>query len=343
VLFVLTGNLLNGNRSFAGQAPIFILAIILVSLKLPASSSADQPRARGQPSKLRRIDFIGSLLLAPTIVGFLGALSLGGQSLPWSHPAVVGLFIGSLILGGLFVLWEQRGAFEPVFPPSLLVQRDVATPYAMIALMSGAQVSMMFSIPLYFRITAHASSTVAGAQLFPAVLGNTVGGLLAGIVIRRTGKYKKISMLAALSSTVSFTLLILRWRGPITFAESLEVIPSGFGMGITGSSMFVALTSSVSPAEVAMTAGGMYLSSSIGMLFGLAVSSSVQLASLRILLDKRLAGFQGRGEIIELVTSKVSAIWKLEKPVQDIVIESYVKSLEYSHGKSFWLQKKVCR
>jgi formate/nitrite transporter FocA (FNT family) len=42
----------------------------------------------------------------------------------------------------------------------------------------------MFSIPLYFQITANASVTAAGARLVPAVVGNAVGGLLAGYAIR---------------------------------------------------------------------------------------------------------------------------------------------------------------
>ena len=42
----------------------------------------------------------------------------------------------------------------------------------------------MFSIPLYFQITANASVTAAGARLVPAVVGNAVGGLLAGYAIQ---------------------------------------------------------------------------------------------------------------------------------------------------------------
>ena len=43
----------------------------------------------------------------------------------------------------------------------------------------------MFCVPLYFQITQHVSSAVAGAHLFPAVAGNTIGALIAGIVIKR--------------------------------------------------------------------------------------------------------------------------------------------------------------
>lgn len=43
----------------------------------------------------------------------------------------------------------------------------------------------MFTVPLYFQVTANASATNAGAHLVPAVVGNAIGGLLSGIIIKR--------------------------------------------------------------------------------------------------------------------------------------------------------------
>lgn len=128
--------------SFMGQGPLMVLAIILVAFKLPSISSTDATPRKGQPSKLRRIDFIGAFMLAMTTVSFLLALSLGGQNLPWSHPLVIGLLAGSVALGIFFITYEVRYAFEPIFPPRLLVKRDVATPYAIMLLQTAAQLAV---------------------------------------------------------------------------------------------------------------------------------------------------------------------------------------------------------
>lgn len=45
---------------------------------------------------------------------------------------------------------------------------------------------MMYSVPIYFQVTQRVSSTVAGAHLFPAVIGNTIGGIVSGAVIQRS-------------------------------------------------------------------------------------------------------------------------------------------------------------
>lgn len=43
----------------------------------------------------------------------------------------------------------------------------------------------MFSVPLYYQVTQGLSSTDSGARLLPAVIGNAVGGIVAGIIIKR--------------------------------------------------------------------------------------------------------------------------------------------------------------
>jgi hypothetical protein len=222
-----------------------LVAIILVAIGLPSGAGASDtpPPPKGQPSKLRRIDFPGAFLLATTILCLLGGLSLGGQNLPWPHPLVLGLLASSVILGALFVLFEIYCTEEPIFPPQLLVMRDVAAPYAIMALQSISQPSMMYTVPLYFRVTQNSSNAVAGSHLFPAVIGNTVGGLLAGFVIQKTGRYKFLTILSSISSMSAYLLLIFRWKGDTSWLESLDIVPGGFGTGIAFSAAFIAMTS----------------------------------------------------------------------------------------------------
>jgi MFS family permease len=149
---------------------------------------------------------------------------------------------------------------------------------------------MMYTVPLYFRATQSQSNTEAGAHLFPAVIGNTIGGLLSGYVIQRTGRYKVLTIFASLSACLSYGLLVLRWHGHTSWLESLDIVPGGFGTGMTSSAAFIALTSSVAKSEIAMSTGGMYLFGSVGMVVGVAASSAIQLSALKVLLVARLHG-----------------------------------------------------
>lgn len=149
---------------------------------------------------------------------------------------------------------------------------------------------MLFSVPLYFRATINASNTRAGAYLFPPVFGNASGGVLAGYLIRRTGRYKNLIVLATLLSCASYVLLIVRWHGKISAWEVLETFPGGFGMGVVGSGIFIALTAALEQEHIAMATGGMFLASSFGMMMGIAATTSLQLSSLRWLLGENIQG-----------------------------------------------------
>jgi hypothetical protein len=69
------------------------------------------------------------------------------------------------------------------------------------------------------------------------------------------------------------------------------------------------------------------------MLIGIASTSAVQLATLRLILEKGLGGVEGSKILIEKVISDVSSIANLEESLKKIVIDGYVKSLEYSHSE----------
>jgi len=76
-------------------------------------------------------------------------------------------------------------------------------------------------------------------------------------------------------------------------------MPSDFGMGLAFSATFVALQSSVKREEIAISTGGLYTASAIGMVVGIAASSTVQLGSLRAVLEVNLRNISGAKEVFE--------------------------------------------
>ncbi|KAH6719494.1 major facilitator superfamily domain-containing protein [Leptodontidium sp. MPI-SDFR-AT-0119] len=319
--------------SFLGQCPPTILALALVVWKLDISLKEDGPR-QSHLSKLKRIDFLGATFLSLSIVCGLLVLDLGGQRMPWTDPMVLGLFSASTVSLSLFVLVEGFFAKEPIFPLRLLLSRDVITSYINLCFQTGAQGAMMMLVPIYFQISAHATLTNAGAHLMPSVLGNCFGGLLTGYIIRRTGRYKLISILGAISASISYTLMLARWHGHTSFLESLYIVPGGFGNGIALGVTFIALTAGVDPCQMAIVSSGLYLSSNIGMVGGLSIAAAVLQSTLRKQLRISLEGMGGRDKIITKALSDIEYVRSLEGRLGQIVTEAYVRCLTYTHGVS---------
>ena len=119
-------NQLNYFRSFGGQAPLALVCLTAVTLKLKPDSPVSKARGSGRlKALLRNLDWLGAILSALCITTGLGAISLGGQKLPWSHPLIILALIVCLISAALFMLTERYHAKFPLLPPKLITHNGI--------------------------------------------------------------------------------------------------------------------------------------------------------------------------------------------------------------------------
>ncbi|CAM1507734.1 Fc.00g045820.m01.CDS01 [Cosmosporella sp. VM-42] len=325
--------------SFLGQSPTFLVAALLCWGLLPSTSvSAMKSDKTTFRARLGRIDGLGAILLGGGLLAFMLPLEIGGQKVPWNHPLVFSLLGMGVVLLYLFVLVESRWAAEPILPLRLFRERNVTLSFVIMAAQSAAQLGMMFAVPLYFQVTQRASSTVAGAHLFPAVIGNTVGGIASGLLIHRTGRYKGLVVFAAISSILCYTLMFLRWHGETGWAESLYVFPGGLGTGIAQSAVFIALQASIIPEDKAAAISGLFLCFPVGAIIGMAGSSAIMLGILKRFVQHELTRLgiddTAIAEVLRKSTENVNFIDHAPSKISRILVEGYVKGIEYSHGLS---------
>ncbi|ROW07674.1 hypothetical protein VMCG_03348 [Cytospora schulzeri] len=333
-------DMIGWRMSFIGQAPIFLLAILLCWSALPnikPKRQGKQPADVVEPkrSKLRQVDFLGSALLTTFLVLILLPLEIGGTKVAWTDPCIPILFCSGAVCLVFFVMAEKYWAANPLLPLSLFCNRHTVVAFLILALQVAAQLGMMFSVPLYFQTTQKMSNTAAGARLLPAVIGNAVGGIMSGYFIRKTGKYKWLISLATLMSASSYALLLLRWHGKTNWLETLYIFPGGFGTGVALSAVFIAVQASVQKAHLAPAVSSLYLSQGFGCVVGLAAVSAAFQAGLRGTLEARLVQLnldaELRDEIIAKAVASVDYLYKARGDIARVITESYVDGLWYSH------------
>lgn len=132
------------------------------------------------------------------------------------------------------------------------------------------------------------------------MVGNTVGGLLAGTFIRRTGRYKALLVIGGLVAAITHVLMLIRWNGHTNFGESLYIIPGGMGTGIASASAFVAMTALLEPQDMAMATGGYMLIVSFAMTTGITMTNTVLGLGFKHQLEQNLHG-KGAEKVRELV------------------------------------------
>lgn len=281
--------------------PPILLAIGLVQWKLqPTTKPTDASRSTWD--KLKRVDFIGAFFLCLAILTICVILDIGGQKVPWNSlfiqiSAVVG------IVSALAFVVSARMVPEPIFPLRLLTHYALVTNYLIIVLQVMVQMSLMISVPIFFQATARASTAAAGAYLIPAFAGNTLGGLLSGYWIKKTGLYKGPTVLAPILAVLCMILCLLTWDEHTSVLESLAIFPGGFATGMVSSSAFVGLAAGVAEQDIAMAASGMYLFFNVGAVAGVSAGSAVYETSLKASLEKALQDRQDMPEVSERTLS----------------------------------------
>lgn len=268
------------------QAPLIAIAGLLVIVKLKINH-----RDESRPPAIGRVDFLGTSLLGTSIILTIILLDRAGHIFPWFSWQAALLGGSGLALFILFLYVEKYVAAEPIFDLRIL-RYNVALSYIIGALQVTAQLGMMFSVPLYFQVTQRASATVAGAHMVPAVIGNTVGGLVAGKMIKATGRYKSLLIVAGLVAATSYALLFARWNGKPGFPlwESLDIFPGGMGTGISSAAAFVSMTTSLEPHEIGMATSGYMLLISFAMSSGVTLTNTVLGMGFRKQLQQNLHG-----------------------------------------------------
>lgn len=196
-------------------------------LKLPVEEKGDWR------AKLRRIDFLGAVILVAAVLGFLLGLDRG-SNVSWTLPITIISLSVSTVLFIAFILVEIYVAAEPFAPGHIIFHRTLFACYGCNFFSFGGWLACLFFLPLFFQAVDDVSATVAGARLIPNVLAGVSGSLFGGFLMRLTGKYYWITVLAYTLLTVGMTVIFL-FSGAITNSLPLTfvgTVMAGFGNGI---------------------------------------------------------------------------------------------------------------
>ncbi|KAF4467268.1 Major facilitator superfamily domain general substrate transporter [Fusarium albosuccineum] len=320
---------------FWGRLPLFAISVTLVMASSGSTAEynpTDQDEAASTRESFRekwkKVDVKGAAMLTKTIVSFILLLDTVETGL-WT-PSFWALSASVLVFGQLFVLFELFGTKSPIFNLRILVKHNVALSYLVDYLQVFSQVSMMFSVPLYFQVTQRASAAKSGAHIVPAVVANTIGALASGKMVQLTHRHKYMLVMTGLLGSVSYTLIILRWNGNTMFWESLYIIFGGFATGVAQSASFVTMASHLERKEVAMATGGFFLVSSLGTVSAVTTTNVLLQSFFSQRLNNEIHA-PNKAELIGKITSDIDNIAKLTGRLREIVVNAFVQSLKTTY------------
>jgi MFS family permease len=227
--------------------------------------------------RMRKVDWVGGVLLMASAVVFMLVLTWGGNRFLWLSPTIMAMVGSSVALAFAFV-WHARNAEEPFLPLSLL--GGTVAPYAMAAggCAMGAMIGLTVHLPLYYEVVYHLTASEAGLALIPLAAVSTCGAAIAGQTMARATHYKRVAIIgltgAALVGCVFTYATLPLWALLVLLAVF------ALGLGTTFPISVVALQNSVVRSQVGTITGAMNFFRSLMASFTVAAFSAILLMAL---------------------------------------------------------------
>ena len=249
---------------FYVNVPVGVMAVVLVSLALPAV------RSRAQ---IRDIDWVGCVALAAGLVPMLVAFSLTSDH-KWTDPEVVGLLaVAAVVLVGFF-LWERRVA-QPIIPFSLFTN-NVFSVSVVIAFFSAlGMFGTILFVPLLYQGVLAVSASNSGVLLTPMFIGLIGFSTLAGQLITRVRRYRFIGTAGVAIMIAGILMLAQVGVGTATWQVAAAIVIVGAGLGLTFPLTLVAVQSALPRQFLGVASSQIQFWRNLGGTIGSAVLGSI--------------------------------------------------------------------
>lgn len=312
--------------AFFVQAPFFAFSMIVVATKVNIELS-EEIQNESLTSKVKRIDFLGTATLAVAIASLLLGFSLKATGeLAWTSPTLIALFSACLLSTLAFIWVEKSWAPYPVMPLRLIVQQTPLMVSIGNLFASMSAFSFMYNAPLYFMAVRLKDTSVSGMYMLPHSIAIPVGSLLAGWLMRRTGKLYGLTVACAVSAMVA-SLLASCWNESTpSWHLWLDLVPSGCGMAGFVTSTLIAMITSVMKEDIAVATGITYVWRTAGQVMGVSLSGALMQGVLLAKLKQRIEG-PGSAEMIHTIRHTASIIPSLEPHIRQAAVDSYADAL----------------
>nr|WP_255622565.1 MDR family MFS transporter [Tessaracoccus sp. OS52] len=262
---------------FFATLPLGVLALVVIARFLHI------PHERREA----RIDYLGIATLTPSLVAILLATSFGGTSYAWNSPQVIGLFAFGAVGLAAFVLVEVRAA-EPILPLRLF--RNSIFTYANVAAFTIAMVMFgsIIYIPVFAQGVMGVSATESGLILLPLMLGLVLVGIVAGVMVTRTGRYKEIMLVGVIVMAAGVGLLTRLTVDSTRLELASAMAVFGIGLGLAMQLYTLVVQNAVTRRDLGVATASTQFFRNVGSTVGIAIFGSIMTGGLAAAIASHL-------------------------------------------------------
>ena len=302
--------------AFWMNVPLGLLAIAsaVFFLRLPKNTNRN-------PS----IDLAGMTLLAVASTCLVLMTTWGGNTYDWNSPVIIGLIIGALVAGGLFVMVQRRAA-EPVMPLHLFKERNFNLTTIVGLIIGVAMFGALAYLPTYLQMVTGANATQAGLLMIPLMAALLITSIASGQLVSRTGRYKALPMIGMVLVAASLFLLSTMTPDLAVWVICSYLALMGLGLGMSMQILILIVQNTFPVTEVGTATASNNYFRQIGASLGSAIVGSLFVAKLTQLLSERMpAGAASASGGENSLTPAV--VRDLPAGIKNVIVSSYNDAL----------------
>ncbi|CDO91751.1 unnamed protein product [Kluyveromyces dobzhanskii CBS 2104] len=318
----------NGWRmAFLAQVPLCAVSLVLivVFLKLPPGCkglgmiSNDKGGKVRIGSKLKKIDWLGSLTLVTFLFTFMLASSLGGEEIPYGSALFKLLVVGTILFGGAFLYTELYISDDPILPVRFLTNRSILGASFANWFCMMSTVTLAFYVPVYWSSVLNLKPTEMGSRIAPNFFSTAFGSIGAGYYMKRTGHYYSF-LLKFTGLMVIGQLQVLLMKPDISNWRQYILLPlPQFGGAVLITVTLLAMIAAVPHEHQAATTSISYAFRSTGSTLGVSVGAALFRNKLSVSLYDSVMKFESE---------------EYSKKYLLTIIHQASESSEYVHAKA---------
>jgi len=315
------------NLPFIGVGTAMIVMFLRLNFK--TSSFAD---------KLRRVDWIGTVLFIASLTGFLIPLTWGGVMYPWNHwRTLVPLIVSAvgLIAFVVYEEWLSKRGGEPVINFEVVKTRTGSVTYLGTFFHGMILWCLLYYQPFYFEAIKGQSPILAGVSLFPNTFTTAPAAVITGVIASITGRYRWATWSGWFLTTLGMGLSILFDLDTSTPEWVIISLITGVGTGFLFAAMGLAVQASSTNRNMAYAVILFAFFRAFGQTIGVALGGVVfqNVMQTKLLSFPALAAHaheysQDSSSLVEVIRSMPAGLAKTQ------LLESYMAGLRAVYAMS---------
>lgn len=325
------GGILNDTIGWRGafyvQIPIILIAFLALFTLLDNSSPFSQNDPRSVWSRVKDIDFVGLGVITFVPLTLLYVLDLVSvKDVPFTDTHVLtgcGVIVFAFVA---FYCVERYIARIPLISLDVLALRSGWSSLWANYWGSMAVFAYNFNFPLFFQVVGRLPPSVIGARMIPASCALSLGSLISGLYMRKTGYYYRYTVGCLVVTVVASGQMMLYGMNPPTVTPFVYNVFLAFAQAGYITTTLLALINSVEKHAIGVSTGMSYFFRTNGQVAGVALSGGILQVSLLRALRSRIVGPDAES-VIAQIRHEATAIPTLPEAFQQAATESYTLAL----------------